>query len=108
MARNKGQHQIRGFYNPKRLYLKRLDYTEPVKDIPKEPQAQTHPIESSSATFTQQSFAEGFMYMLFGNLGHLVPGLDEATQKLNDGDPVMLDIREIMEYHGAPPLKETK
>lgn len=48
------------------------------------------------------------MYMLFGNLGHLVPGLDEATQKLNDGDPVLLDIGEIMRYHGAPTPKEMK
>ena len=111
MARNKGAHKIRSSYNPSRLHLKRSDYTEPAKAIPESSQIQPHTAESDEAPTAgspQPSFAEGFMYVLFGNEEHLVPGLEQAIQDLDRGEPVVLNIRNVMEHYAVRAPKEAK
>ncbi|MEK7065661.1 MAG: hypothetical protein AAB961_01590 [Patescibacteria group bacterium] len=101
MARNRGAHKIRSSYNPSRLDLKRLDYAQPAKAIPESSEAPTvHP--------TQPSFAEGIMYVLFGNEEHLVPDLEQAIQDLDRGEPVVLNIRNVMEHYAVRAPKEAK
>ncbi len=99
MARNRDAHRIRRFYNPSRLDLKRPDYTEPAKPILD---------EAFTSDSPQPSFAERVTYVLFGEARHLVPDLDQAIQDLDEGKPVILDIRKVMEHYAAGASKEAE
>ena len=48
------------------------------------------------------------MYVLFGNEEHLVPDLEQAIQDLDRGEPVVLNIRNVMEHYAVRAPKEAK